>query len=76
MGGFGSAVMELYEIKGLSNEVEVHRVGVHDHFVSHGSQNIMREKNQLDPESIVRQVEAWFPELALTRSKTIGLTRS
>lgn len=65
-GGFGSAVMELYEMKGL-NEVEVHRIGVHDHFVSHGSQTIMRAKNQLDAEGIVKQVQGWFPELTLVR---------
>lgn len=65
-GGFGSAVMELYEMKGL-NEVEVHRVGVRDHFVTHGPQSLMREKEGLDPASIASQVENWFPELALIR---------
>lgn len=68
-GGFGSAVMELYEMRGL-NEVEVHRVGVHDQFVTHGPQGLMREKNSLHPEGIVSQVEQWFPELALTRKAT------
>jgi 1-deoxy-D-xylulose-5-phosphate synthase len=68
-GGFGSAVMELYEMKGL-NEVEVHRVGVHDHFVTHGSQSLMRTKHQLDAEGIVKQVEGWFPELTLVRKST------
>jgi 1-deoxy-D-xylulose-5-phosphate synthase len=65
-GGFGSAVMELYEMKGL-NEVEVHRVGIHDHFVTHGAQSLMREKEGLDSASIAAQVENWFPELALIR---------
>ncbi|MBN9391496.1 MAG: 1-deoxy-D-xylulose-5-phosphate synthase [Chloroflexi bacterium] len=65
-GGFGSAVMELFEMRGL-NEVEVHRVGVRDHFVTHGAQSLMREKEGLDPASIASQVEAWFPELALVR---------
>ncbi|HEX2911234.1 MAG TPA: 1-deoxy-D-xylulose-5-phosphate synthase [Chloroflexia bacterium] len=68
-GGFGSAVMELYESKGL-NEVEVHRIGVGDHFVTHGAQPLLREKEGLDYESIANQVEKWFPELALTRSRT------
>jgi 1-deoxy-D-xylulose-5-phosphate synthase len=65
-GGFGSAVMELFEMRGL-NEVEVHRVGVHDHFVTHGAQSLMREKEGLDATRIASQVEAWFPELAFVR---------
>ena len=72
-GGFGSAVMELYEMRGL-NEVEVHRVGVRDHFVTHGAQSLMREKEGLDPASIASQVENWFPELAFVR-KTLNVER-
>ncbi len=66
VGGFGSAVMELYEQKELKN-VEVHRIGVPDRFIDHGSQGQMREKLKLDASGIVQQVEHWFPELALAR---------
>ena len=73
-GGFGSAIMELYEMKGL-NEVEVHRVGVHDQFVTHGAQSLMREKQSLHPAGIVSQIEKWFPELSFTRQKAIRAAR-
>jgi 1-deoxy-D-xylulose-5-phosphate synthase len=66
IGGFGSAVMELYEQKGLNN-VEVHRIGVPDKFIDHASQPAMRAKLKLDAEGIAHQVEHWFPELALAR---------
>ncbi len=36
-GGFGSAVLELLEEKGLTHQVKVARIGLPDHFVEHGS---------------------------------------
>jgi 1-deoxy-D-xylulose-5-phosphate synthase len=56
-GGFGSAVLELYESKGVLENLEMLRIGVADHFVTHGAQSLMREKEGLDPDSIVRQIE-------------------
>lgn len=66
VGGFGSAVLELYEQKGVKN-VEVHRIGVPDQFIDHASQPAMREKLKLNADGIVHEVEHWFPELALSR---------
>ena len=66
IGGFGSAVMELYEQKGLNN-VEVHRIGVPDKFIDHASQPAMRAKLKLDAECIAHQLEHRIPELALAR---------
>ncbi len=42
-GGFGSAVLELLEAKGLNNAVKVTRIGIPDVFVEHGHASIMRE---------------------------------
>ncbi|MEI6043597.1 MAG: 1-deoxy-D-xylulose-5-phosphate synthase [Chloroflexota bacterium] len=67
VGGFGSAVMELYEQKSVNN-VEVHRIGVPDTFIDHASQPAMRAKLKLDAEGIVHQIEHWFPELTLVRA--------
>jgi len=52
-GGFGSAVLELLEEKGITG-VEVKRLGVPDVFVEHGSQDFLRHKYGIDAESIVR----------------------
>ena len=52
-GGFGSAILELFQNAGLKN-VYVQRIGVHDEFVEHGSQSILRRKYGLDDEGIYR----------------------
>ncbi len=74
-GGFGSAVMELYEQKGL-NEVEVHRVGIGDHFVTHGLPSVIRQKEGMLSDGILAQIEGWFPELTLTRTGTKAVRAS
>jgi len=63
-GGFGSAVMEFYELKGL-RDLEVHRIGVPDQFIDHGPQNLMRHILKLDAEGIVQQIQEKFPELGV-----------
>ncbi|HLC25779.1 MAG TPA: 1-deoxy-D-xylulose-5-phosphate synthase [bacterium] len=50
-GGFGSAVLELLEVEGV-REVWMKRLGVPDTFIEHGSQEELRRKCGLDPESI------------------------
>jgi 1-deoxy-D-xylulose-5-phosphate synthase len=62
IGGFGSAVMELFEQKDIK-DVTLHRIGVPDKFIDHGSQNIWRAKLKLDAEGIVEQVLGWYPEM-------------
>jgi len=42
MGGFGSAVLELLEQRGLS-DIEVRRIGLPDKFVEHGAPAILKE---------------------------------
>jgi 1-deoxy-D-xylulose-5-phosphate synthase len=50
-GGFGSAVLELLEEKGLTNIV-VKRLGIPDTFVEHGAQGDLRHKYGIDAEGI------------------------
>ncbi len=55
-GGFGSAVLELLEEKGMTG-VEVKRLGIPDVFVEHGSQEFLRHKYGIDAEAIVQAAE-------------------
>jgi len=55
MGGFGSAVLELFEKEGIS-EVTVKRLGIGDTFVEHGTQAQLRKKHGIDAEGIADSV--------------------
>ncbi len=52
-GGFGSAVMETLE----GDEVSIHRMGIEDHFVEHGPQEILREKEKINSHAILEKVK-------------------
>ena len=58
-GGFGSAVLETFAEEGLS-DVLVHRVGMPDAFVEHGTAADQRHWLKLDAEGIVQQVRGAF----------------
>ena len=61
-GGFGSAVLEALAEAGL-NDVSVHRIGMPDSFVEHGTADAQRRQLYLDAEGIVQQVlSAFFPD--------------
>jgi len=47
IGGFGSAVLELFADSGISG-VPVKRIGIGDVFVEHGSQSILRSRHGVD----------------------------
>lgn len=49
-GGFGSAVLELFEEKGVS--IPVKRIGVPDEYIEHGSQEELRERLGLTVDGI------------------------
>ena len=67
-GGFGSAVLEALAEAGL-DDVSVHRVGMPDMFVEHGTAADQRQQLQLDAEGIAEQViNAFFPDAAARRS--------
>jgi 1-deoxy-D-xylulose-5-phosphate synthase len=53
LGGFGSAVLEALEEKGVRN-VTVKRLGIPDAFIEHGTQEFLRHKYGIDAEGILR----------------------
>ena len=61
-GGFGSAVLEVLAEAGLG-DVSVHRIGMPDFFVEHGTADAQRHELHLDSEGIVQQVlTALYPD--------------
>lgn len=50
-GGFGSAVLELLYDKGLQN-IKIHRLGIPDQFIEHGSQAQLRKDLGIDAAGI------------------------
>ena len=62
-GGFGSAILELAEQKGLDREaIRVHAIP--DQFIDHGPQVYQRAKFHLDAPGVVDTVLGLIPELA------------
>jgi len=55
MGGFGSAVLELFEKRGL-HDIRVRRLGIGDEFVQHATQAELRELYGIDAGGIARAV--------------------
>ena len=61
-GGFGSAVLETLAEAGM-DDVTVHRIGMPDFFIEHGTAADQRHRLQLDAQGIVERVlGAFFPE--------------
>jgi 1-deoxy-D-xylulose-5-phosphate synthase len=60
-GGFGSAVLELFQERGLGS-VQVKRLGIPDIFLEHGPQSLLREKYGVDENGIVKGVRQMFNE--------------
>ena len=58
-GGFGSAVLEALAEAGL-HDVSVHRIGMPDFFVEHGSAADQRRRLQLDAQGIAQRVMSVF----------------
>jgi 1-deoxy-D-xylulose-5-phosphate synthase len=54
-GGFGSAVLELLNEKGLTG-IQVKRLGIPDEFVEHATQVQLRQQYGLDEEGIIRAI--------------------
>ncbi|AQS58514.1 1-deoxy-D-xylulose-5-phosphate synthase [Desulforamulus ferrireducens] len=55
MGGFGSAVLELFEAERLY-DLKVKRLGIPDQFIEHGKQSILRASLGLNAEGVVEAV--------------------
>ncbi len=60
-GGFGSAVLELFQEKGCL-PAQVSRLGIPDLFIEHGPQALLREKYGIDENGIFRGVQKMFEE--------------
>jgi 1-deoxy-D-xylulose-5-phosphate synthase len=60
-GGFGSAVLEVLQEKGLLG-VRVKRLGIPDCFVEHGPQSLLRSKYGIDEEGIVNGAKGMVGE--------------
>ena len=73
-GGFGSAVLELFQERGLIS-VQVKRLGIPDIFLEHGPQALLREKYGIDENGIIKGVkkmfeEEWSGSASTSQSKT------
>lgn len=55
-GGFGSAVLELLEEKGV-NRMVVHRIGIPDEIIPHGDTTLLLSKYGLDEKGIYQQIK-------------------
>jgi 1-deoxy-D-xylulose-5-phosphate synthase len=71
-GGFGSAVLELFQERSLYS-IRVKRLGIPDTFVEHGPQTLLREKYGIDENGIFKGVKEMFEE---GRSGSIHPSRS
>ena len=65
-GGFGTAVLEALAEAGMS-DVAVHRIGMPDFFIEHGTAADQRHSLQLDAQGIVERVlSEFFPDATKT----------
>jgi 1-deoxy-D-xylulose-5-phosphate synthase len=71
-GGFGSAVLELFQERGLSS-IQVKRLGIPDLFVEHGSQALLREKYGIDENGIFKGAKEVLEE---ERSGSVSTSHS
>jgi 1-deoxy-D-xylulose-5-phosphate synthase len=67
-GGFGSAVMELLEKKGLLDTVKIVRMGVPDEIVTHGDPKLLLAKYGLDADGIYSKVKETLEALEERRA--------
>ena len=59
VGGFGSAVLELLIDKGIDTQA-VHRLGVPDKFIEHGSRDVILKLLNLDAEGMYKTfISVW-----------------
>lgn len=56
-GGFGSAVLEFLEEKGLQDQVKIVRMGIPDRIVTHGDAKLLLAKYGLDADGIYMKVK-------------------
>jgi len=66
-GGFGSAVIEFLEEKGLLDKVKVVRMGVPDRIITHGDPKLLLAKYDLDADGIYQRAKIAFESLEARR---------
>jgi 1-deoxy-D-xylulose-5-phosphate synthase len=54
-GGFGSAVLEYYNSRGIIN-IKLNRIGIPDQFVEHGNTEILLEMLKLSPDGLAESI--------------------
>jgi 1-deoxy-D-xylulose-5-phosphate synthase len=64
LGGFGSAVLELLDAKGITG-VKTYRIGLPDTYIEHGTQKELRRKYALDADGIYSAVRAFVEKTRL-----------
>lgn len=69
-GGFGSAVMELFEKEGLLHSMHLIRIGVPDVIVPHGEVQALRSQFALDSKGISAAVRRCLADLEKTFKKS------
>lgn len=74
-GGFGSAVLECYQARGLPS-VEVRCLGIPDVFVEHGAQNQLREKYGIDSNGVYFSVLQWMGKERRLGKKAVLIDRA
>ena len=73
-GGFGSAVVEAISDAGI-DDVSVHRIGMPDAFIEHGTAADQRRHLELDAEGIAQRVlRAFFPDAARVQDEATQKT--
>jgi len=64
LGGFGSAVLELLDTKGITG-IKTHRIGLPDVYIEHGTQKVLRQKYGLDADGIYLSVKTFVEKTRL-----------
>jgi 1-deoxy-D-xylulose-5-phosphate synthase len=68
-GGFGGAVLEMFNDLGLRN-IRIKRIGLPDKFIEHGPSKILREKYGLDAEGILKEARELIEGKKLKKLKS------
>ena len=74
-GGFGSAVIEMLTDRGYG-AIPVHRIGIPDEFVPHGSQATLRKEYGLDEAGIAETVRGFFKSLQAGKRTSVQVLPS
>jgi 1-deoxy-D-xylulose-5-phosphate synthase len=69
-GGFGGAVLEMFNDLGLRN-IRIKRIGLPDKFIEHGPSKILREKYGLDAEGILKEARELIEGKKLKKLKKL-----